>query len=504
MGVTTWMAGCKAEHVRREGTLIVAAGPDRYNLSAGRSTFTVSRPNAFLAEPPLRVDPLMHGRPWLLAGSQHLGDGLHRVRIRPGIRFHNGEVLNARNFAESAREFIAPRDFIGLDAKSIKPVAEDVVEMQSTTGSAWMIDTMTHAAASVFRVHRDWRTRPEGTGPYRLVRYESQECLEVERFEDYWGDQSRFKRVQYRFLPDPQGRLMALQRGEADLVSEVVPEMLAAIDPNDPRITVTPSRSVRYAALLCNVRGPAPFNWLSDIRVRRALALSINRDAIRKTMYGGFADVGRGVLPSWMYGLGEAASKGFEYNRIQAEALLDEAGWLKGEDGIRQRDGRRLQLRLVAAFPNASVVKPLPEIVEQMFRAIGVATEIIQVEDGELYYSAYADRGEGDLFLELAGGGNSDPTYLLSNIFHSKAPWRFYRFIAPGERVDSLIDAARAQTDRKAVVDLIREAHRRLIDEEIAAIPILMVPNFVLCSRQLEVTMNENLDWVDFGATRRA
>ena len=93
---------------------------------------------------------------------------------------------------------------------------------------------------------------------------------------------------------------------------------------------------------------------------------------------------------------------------------------------------------------------------------------------------------------------------MLSNIFHSKAPWRFYRFIAPGERVDSLIDAARAQTDRKAVVDLIREAHRRLIDEEIAAIPFLMVPNFVLCSRQLEVTMNENLDWVDFGATRRA
>jgi peptide/nickel transport system substrate-binding protein len=444
----------------------------------------------------------MEAVPWLLAAWRHLGGGVHHVKLRPGIRFHDRTPLNAKTFAESAREFIAPRDFIGLDPHRIKPVSEDVVEMQSTSGSGWMIDTMTHAAASVFRVHKDWQTRPEGTGPYRLMAYSPQERLELTCFEDYWGSRPYQRRVRYQFLPDPQSRLQALLRGEVDVVSDVVPEMLAALEPSDPRIQLHVSRPVRYAALLCNIRGPEPYSALRDVRVRRALALAIDREAIRRVMYAGTAQVGQGILPGWMYGLGDASCEGFGFNRFAAEQLLDDAGWRLGENGVRRQGKRPLSLRLVAAFPNASIVKPLPEILERMFRAIGVATEIAQVEDSELYYSAYADRGEGDLFLELAGGGNSDPTYLLSNIFHSKSPWSFYRYIAPGERVDSLIDEARKEPNRDRVVELIREAHRRIVDEAVAAIPILMVPNFVLSRPGLALTMSENLDWVNFGSAR--
>jgi peptide/nickel transport system substrate-binding protein len=473
-------------------------------LSKGRYTFGASRPNALIAEPPLRVNAAMEAVPWLLTDWRHLGNGVHHVRLRPGVCFHDGSPLTAKTFAESAREFIAPRDFIGLNAPSIKAIGDDTVELQSTCGSGWMVDTMTHAAASVFRVHPRWQSRPLGTGPFRLVSYTPQERLDLTRFEDYWGTRPEQLRVQYRFLPDPQSRLQALQRGDVHVISEVVPEMLAALDPDDVRVRMHVSRPVRFAALLCNTKGPEPYRLLRDIRVRRALALAINREAVQRILYSGQAEVAKSILPAWMYGLGDASCTGFGFDRRAAESLLEEAGWQRGEDGIRQKGDRQLRLRLVAAFPSASLVKPLPEVLEQMFRAIGVATEIAQVEDGELYYTAYADRGEGDLFLEVAGGGNSDPTYLLSNLFHSQSPWPLYRYIAPGERVDSLIDEARNEPNRKRVVDLVREAQRRIVDDSIAAIPILMVPNFVLSARTVALTMSENLDWINFGSARFA
>lgn len=474
----------------------MAAGPDRFNLSPARYTFTSSRPNAMVAEPPLRAGKSMEPVPWLFEKWSHVGQGVHDVKLRPGVVFHDGTPFDAKSFATAAKQFIAPRDFIGLDPDGIEVVGPHEVRLRSLTRSGWMIDTMTHAAASVFRSHPNWQTQPIGTGPYRLVRYEPQERLTLERFDQYWGERPAHRNVEYRFVADAQARLQMLHSGEVDVIADVVPEMLASMEPG---IRVHTSRAVRYAALLCNSHGSGRFEILKDARVRRALALAIDRERIAQTMFAGYAEPARGVLPAWM---GEVEGHGYAPQR--AAALLEQAGWQRSADGIREKDGRRLTLRLVASFPSASILKPLPEILERMFRAIGVETEIAEVEDNELYYSAYADRGQGDLFLELAGGGNSDPSYLLSNVFHSRGPWKAYHFIAPGAPVDSLLDSARQAPDREQAIDLVRKAHRYIVDEYVAGIPVLMLPVFVLSRPGLVVPMSENLDWITFGNTRTA
>lgn len=482
--------------------LRIAAGPDRYNTSPGRFTFTSSRPNVHIAEAPVKANANMQAEPCLFESWKHEGGGSFLVRLRKGVQFHNGVRLDADSFLASAREFIATRDFLGIDPKSLKRVDEYTFKLRSLTASGMMINTMTHTAASAFLSYKDTATRPVGTGPYRFVRYEPKRLIEVERFDSYWGQKPRYQRISFRFMADPQARMLALRTGEVDIVSDVVPEMLAGLDPADARITLHCSRPVRYAALLCNQHGAAPFDKLKDIRIRRALALAIDRQKIAKLMYRGTAKAARGVLPGWMYGLGEETPRGFGFEPARAAEILDQAGWLMGPEGVRHKNGSALAIRLISAYPNASAVKPLPELLQQMFRAIGVRLDITEVEDGELYYSGYADQGQGDLFLELAGSGNSDPTYLLQNIFHSQAPWRFYRYIAPGKDVDTLIDAARQDSSLLAAVGRIREAHRLIIDEYIAAIPILMAPVFVLSQPDLELDMKENLDWIQFGNAR--
>jgi len=498
------LLSCRRSPGSEDGsTLRVAAGLDRYNTSKGRFTFTSSRPNVHVAEPPVRPNDVFQAQPWLFEQWSYEGRGRYVAHLRDGVRFHDGAPLDADSFIASAKQFIAPRDFIGLDAESLRRVDDTTVSFQSLTGSASMIKNMTHPAACLFLANGQEDAVPVGTGPYKLVRYEPRRLVEVERFDGYWGPAPPNERVLFRFVADSQARLMALRAGEVDLISDVTPEMFLGLAPDEPSIVVRQSRPMRYIALLCNKRGDPPYDKLSDIRVRRALALAIDRDAIASVMYGGRVLPARGVLPGWMFGLGDETPRGFGLDREKAASLLDEAGWRLGDDGIRAKEGRPLQLRLVSAFPNASSVKPMPEMLEQMFRTIGVKTEIVEVEDDQLYYTGYADRGQGDLFLEMGGNAVADPTFLLHNIYHSSTPWPAYRYSAPGADVDALLDAAREKTDNEAVVNLVREAHRRIIDEHIASIPILMVPVFIFTRPNIVLEPFESLDWVDFGAAQR-
>jgi len=233
--------------------------------------------------------------------------------------------------------------------------------------------------------------------------------------------------------------------------------------------------------------------------LRRALALSIDREAVARVLYGGHGVVARGLLPDWMFGLG-AHVQGWGHDPVQARALLEAAGWTLGPDGLRQRNGELLRLRLVAAFPNLAAVAPFPELLQQMLRAVGIALEIVAVDDSALYSQRFLEPGAGDLFVELAGNTNLDPTFLLYNLFHSQTPWRGYRHMAAGAALDRALDAARASADAAQRLDAVRRLHRIVIDEALAAIPILLVPQFVLSRPGVRLTMSEHRDWIDYGA----
>lgn len=120
-------------------TLRVAAGLDRYNTSKGRFTFTSSRPNVHVAKPPVRPDDVFQAQPWLFLRWSYEGRGRYVARLRDGMRFHDGAPLDADSFIASAKQFIAPRDSIGLDAESLHRVDDTTVSFQSLTGSASMV-----------------------------------------------------------------------------------------------------------------------------------------------------------------------------------------------------------------------------------------------------------------------------------------------------------------------------------------------------------------------------
>jgi len=503
LGSSALLSCERAPGLGEGGPLRVAAGIDRYNTSIGRFTFTTSHPNVHIAEPAVKPDDAFRAQPWLFEQWSYEGSGRYVARLRNGVRFHDGSLLDADAFIASAKRFVATRDFVGLDPESLRRIDDGTVAFESLTGSAAMVKSMTHPAVSLLLANGQESTTPVGTGPYKLVRYEPRREIEVERFDDYWGPKPAIERVVFRFVADSQARLTALLGGEVDVISDVTPEMFLGLDPDEPSVVVRKSRPMRYIAMFCNRRGEPPYDKMSDVRVRRAVAMAIDRAAIAKVMYGGHARPSRGILPDWMFGLGDETPRGFELDREKAASLLDEAGWRLDANGVREKDGTPFDLRIVSAYPNASSVKPIPEMLEQMLRLIGARTEIIEVEDSQLYYTGYADRGLGDLFLEMGGNAVADPTFLLYNTYHSSSPWPSYRRSAPGEDVDELLEAAREEPDAEAIVGLVREAHRRIVDEHVASIPILMVPVFLFTKPNIVLEPFESLDWVNFGAAQQ-
>lgn len=480
----------------------VAVGPDRYNTDPQRFTFTVRGPHAQIAETAVRPDAHFRPQPLLFERWQ-VKDGRYQVQLRAGLRHHDGALLDSDGAIAALRQIGQSRsDFLQIDPASLRRVDTRRFEFSSSTGSNLVIENMSHRATSLFSTVSDRRSAPAGTGPWRFERYEPRRLLALQANASYWGTRPAQERLVFRFVPDGQARLLALANGEVDLVADVTPQMLLGLTPQRP-MQLHSSRPVSYLALLANLHGKPPHHRLADPRLRRAVALSIDRAAIARVLYAGRGVPALGLLPDWMFGLGEHL-RGHSHDPAEAARLLDAAGWAQGRDGLRQRGAEALRLRLVAAYPNLSAVAPFPEMLQQMLRRAGIALDIVAVDDDELYNQRYLDPGEGDLFVELAGNTNLDPSFLLYNLFHSRSPWRGYRHMAAGPALDMALDEARSTADPARRIDAVRRAHRAVVDEAVAAIPVLLVPQFTLSRPGLVVPMFEHRDWIDYGAVRPA
>lgn len=481
-----------------QSSLTVAVKQDRYSVDDARFTFTTRRPAAQIVETAVQPDENFLPKS-LLFDSWDYADGAYTAVIRQGVTFSDGTALDADAVITALRLYDAGKsDFLQIDQDSFKALGPYEISFKSETGSALVIENMTHRATSLFGPSENRAENPVGTGPYLLDSYDPNQQITVVRNPGYWGEAPKVDRLTFRFIADDNARLLALQNEEIDVIGEVTPQMLLSM-PQDVSVVLHESRPIRYVAMMTNINGEAPFDIMQDRQVREAFAWAIDRETLASVLYDGRGIPAKGILPGWMFNLGDDHTDGFGYDPAKAGGMLDGAGWVMAADGIREKDGRKLSLRLVAAYPNVSTVKPMPEMLEQMFAAIGVEINLVEVDDSGVYGSTYLDTGEADLYLEFASNNNTDPTYLLNNLFTSTTPWGGYKFFAPGAHVDALIRDARQAQTREEVIENVRAAHRAIVQDDLVAIPILLVPNFALSRPGLDVPMSEYADWIDYG-----
>ncbi|CAN7572999.1 ABC transporter substrate-binding protein [Aminobacter sp. LjRoot7] len=246
-----------------------------------------------------------------------------------------------------------------------------------------------------------------GTGPYKLESFVvGQETILVAN-EDYnWGSAltenksaPHIKRLTAREIPDASTAFLELKTGGVDMLLDVPTDFLPQLkNEADIDLRELPGYGVTFVAI--NTQA-APF---TDIGVRQATALAIDQAAILKSVYGG---VGKEAHQFLVAALGEAKVDPvleIRHDAAKAASLLDEAGWVRGADGVRAKDGKPLVVQLWARADTE--YKRTAEIIQAQLKAIGVKAEITVFDAGT--YRDQFRKPERELVLQPYSWTNAD------------------------------------------------------------------------------------------------
>lgn len=233
--------------------------------------------------------------------------------------------------------------------------------------------------------------QPVGNGPYRLVRNVAGQFVELAANNDFFLGRPKLDRVIIRIAADPDARMNLLLSGQADATENIPPPLdnLRRIAADSTlRMVPVPSPSVGY--LLFNQRQPRnrsqPHPILSDIRVRRAITLGLDRRLLVGAVFGSYGEVPYGPVSPLLW-IRHGSPKPERQNVAESRRLLAAAGWRDADgDGTLDRDGRPLALEL--SFPNTSGIRrQMGLLIQEQLRQIGV-----RIEPQQLEFSVWIER----------------------------------------------------------------------------------------------------------------
>ncbi|QSZ26790.1 ABC transporter substrate-binding protein [Aceticella autotrophica] len=468
-------AGCGRQ--QREGQLskkelVVGVGSDGY--SQRNSKLGIYPLNANICEPLIRLTPEYQLEPLLATKWEYKGNNTWRFYLRKGIKFHNGKDFNASAVKYTLEKGIlsSEKSMLKIKEDAVKIIDDYTVDIVTTEPNMRVPEILALPTIAICIKENEDIQKPIGTGPFRFVRYEQDKELVVERNPNYWGEPAKVNKIVFKFIPDHNSRLLALQAGEIDVITEIPREMIGQLKTTQG-IQVLRGKTGAYVALYLMVNGKQPYDILQDKRIRQAIGWAIDREAIIQKVWEDNAVSSQTIIPPDILREFKGLVNGFTYNPERAKNLLEQAGWKPGPDGVRIKDGRRLELTLVSGFPSASVLKPLPEILQQQLKGVGIAVKVVEVADRGLY-SDKLKKGEGDLWLERGSQNDGDPTFLPQLLFYSRGYYEenYNKAFWPGEKFDRLLEEARNTPDIRESARLTAEAMHVLIDEETTAVPL--------------------------------
>ena len=408
--------------------------------------------------------------------------------LREGVKFHDGTDFNADavvfnferwrftdnpyHFEEQAYEYY---DYMwgGFDDDSIVTAVEALDEYTvQFTLSQPLAPILANLAMPMFSIASptaiqeygpDYGTPGVGyvcTGPYKFVEWIPDDRIVLERFEDYWGEiEGNVDRIIIRTIPDNSARFAALQNGEIHAMEQANIEDLAIAEESDDLYVLTrPALNTHYLAFNYRIQE------FQDVRVRQAISLAIDRQAIVDAFFGQYGQVATNFLPPLVWGHNDALS--VEYDPERARELLAEAGYPDGFSEVTLDDGTKIPLTLYY-MPIVRFYNPDPEGIAQAeanyLADIGIEVQIASAGDWPTYLDM---RRNGELIgmYQLGwGGDNGDPDNFLCYFFCDgpKPEEGFY----DNPELREILQEARVTPDQAARQSMYEEAEAMLAED---------------------------------------
>ena len=339
--------------------------------------------------------------------------------LREGVRFHNGDILTAADVAftfgpERVADPKAPghalsRPFLGTierveavgerQVRVVTRAPDPLIEQRLAGWAGQIINRRAFLAAGSFEA---WEKAPVGTGPFSVAEFKVDQHLVLKAHEAYFGGAPTVQELVFRTVPELASRLNALSTGEADIITELSPDHFRTVEAMAGReIVGGPIQNIRV--LVFDKNHPV----LADVRIRRALALAIDRKAIVDALYGGRTTVPPGHQNP-AYGdfyMPDYPAPGFDPEK--ARALVKEAGYA----------GQPIPYRILPNYYTLQL--QTAQILVEMWRQVGLNIDLQVRENVGAVINPPEGRGIRDWSNTIFW---NDPAGVLVRLFGPNGP----------------------------------------------------------------------------------
>ncbi len=393
---------------------------------------------------------------------ENVDDTTWRFHIRDGVVFSSGVKVTAQSCKDSLERAVAVNErgaeYLKIDSLEAEGQTLTVRTMEPNGALLNNLAEPVFIIVDTSQSDEVMRQNPVCTGPYVVASFASEQTVELVKNDRYWDGQPGLDSATVTQIVDGDARAMALQSGEID-ITNTIDNTSVTLFTGNPDYNVSSIISPRVNVAYMNHAETSP---LRDIQLRRAVSWAVNREAYAGLIGGSEA---HGVY-SDAAPFGNETVTGFGYDKVQAEAILDEAGYVDVDgDGYRENpDGSPLILRYLQAADHGSADSAiLAAAVQSDLRDAGIHMEILAVEN----LSEYQTRGNFDFYT---GNDNSaptgDPQVWLETMYTGLGTWGKKNLTGfQSDRIDGIVEEMDRTFDMERRYELAAEASQVLNDD---------------------------------------
>lgn len=391
-------------------------------------------------------------------------DGLvYTIKLHPGIKFQDGTDFNAVAVKVNLDRASNPDShlkrynlFKNIDKTEV--VDANTVKITLKTPFSAFINNLAHPSAVIIspaaltKYGKDIGFHPVGTGPYVLDQWNQTDFVKVKKFDGYWKKgEPKLDSITFRPVVDNNTRAAMLQTGEADFAFPVPYEQTALLEKNT-KLDVVTAPSILHRYISFNVT-QKPFD---NLKVRQAINYAINKDALIKVAFAGYAVPSEGPLPQ---GIEYAAKfKPWPYDPAKAKELLKEAGYPNGFTTTLWSSHNSSTAQKVIQFAQQQLAQVGIKVTVTAFDAAQRAAQVENVGQKDagvrLFYTGWsASTGEADWALTPLFATQSAPPKQFNTAFYSNPA------------VDKDLADALKTTDKTEKAKLYQDAQTKIWDD---------------------------------------
>ncbi|WP_240416315.1 ABC transporter substrate-binding protein [Paenibacillus periandrae] len=415
-------------------------------------------------------------QPWLAESWQISEDKKsYTFKLRKDVKFHDGTPFNAEAVKFNFDRIKDPATKASISINEIGPyVSTDVIDEFTAKINfatpyapflinAAKVDLGFVSPAAVKKFGDKYPQNPVGTGPFKLSVLTPSSQVELVKNPDYnWGPANAkhqgpayLDKITIKYVEEESTRVSVLQSKQAQAADIIPPQNLVALKA-DKNFNVLETELIQANHQLYFNQTREPWN---NLKVREAVRSALDLDSAIKTIYLGTSKQAWSPLSPQTFGYDASLEKSWKYDLKSANETLESLGWIKGADGYRVKDGKKLIIEFLDTQGNREKRLDLLAILTQQLKLAGIELKLISLPSGT--YSERSLKNDYDL---LAGSQFSGDPNVLRQLYSTKGPSGKNNSTRTNDpQLEQLLEDGLLENDTSKRIDIYKKVQQHII-----------------------------------------